>query len=144
MRQKLYQQYQSIVAAQWFSHFLEKPFVKRVKRRSPMRWDKLDRSTYRSADAFRVQTAHDWDYFDCADFRRRVPRFAVLRRTVHLDELGEVAAIMQRCGDRGAVGRKAVCSDLEMAVPGRMAHAFNEHVRCRLIALAHRDIEHQL
>jgi hypothetical protein len=43
-RPKLYQQYQSITAAQWFSHFLLKPFVYRVNLRSPMRTLRLDRS----------------------------------------------------------------------------------------------------
>jgi len=44
-RPKLYQQYQSTTAAQWFSHFFEKPFVRRVKRRMPILKLKLDRST---------------------------------------------------------------------------------------------------
>ena len=36
--------YQSVTAAQWFSHFLLNPFVKRVNRRVPMRTLRLLRS----------------------------------------------------------------------------------------------------
>jgi hypothetical protein len=32
----------------------------------------------RSADAFRIGTAHSWDFLDGRHFRRRVPLFAVL------------------------------------------------------------------
>ena len=51
---------------------------------------------------------------------------------------------MQRCGDRGAVRREAIGGDLETRRARRMAHAFDENIRGALVALAHRDVEHQL
>ena len=99
MRPKLYQQYQSDVAAQWFSHFLLKPFVRRVKRRGPMRKLRLDRSTNRSANAFGIGVTHDWDYLHGLYFGGAVPFLAPLRVPINLDEFGEVAAVMQRIPD---------------------------------------------
>jgi len=54
----------------------------------------------RSADALRVGLAHDWDYLHGLHFGGTVAAFAVRRGPVHLDELCEIAAVVQRGGDR--------------------------------------------
>src|SRR4051794_28264845 len=62
----------------------------------------------RSADALRVGLAHDWDYLHRSDFGRAVALLSVLRSTIHLDELSEVAPVVQRRGDRRTVRSKSV------------------------------------
>lgn len=52
-----------------------------------------------SADVLRVGTVHDCDHLHRRDFERRVSPLAVLRCAVDLDELAEVAAVVQRRTD---------------------------------------------
>jgi hypothetical protein len=97
----------------------------------------------RSADAFGIGTAHNWDYFHCGHFSRAVAGFPVLRSAVDLDELCEVAAVGKRGGGGRAVRRESIRHDLKLTVGRRVPQAFHE-ARCRLVALPHRDIQDQL
>ena len=93
------------------------------------------------ADALRVGLTEDWDYLNGLDFSGRVARFAVAGGAVDLDELGEAGQpIMQRRGDRRAVGSEAVRCDLKRSPRRRVADAFDKNIRGRLVALAHRNI----
>ena len=80
---------------------------------------------------------------DCY-FGGAVAAFAFLRGAIDLDELREVAAVVQRVGDRGSVRREAIGGDLETLARRRVAQAFDENVRGALIALAHGDVQNQL
>jgi hypothetical protein len=77
-------------------------------------------------------------------FGGAVPLLSVLRRAIDLDELGEVAAVVQRGSDGRAVRRESIGSHLERPARGRVAHAFDELVGCRLVPLTHCDVEHEL
>ena len=74
----------------------------------------------RCADAARIRTAHNWDHLRAGDFRRSVPCFAVARRSIHLDDLGEVATVAEGRCDGGTVRSEPIASDLEMAVRSRV------------------------
>ena len=133
------------MAAQWFSHFLLKPFVSRVNRRRPMRRLRFWRSTIDVPNALRIAIAEDWDSLHGLHFSRRIARFALTPGAVDLDERREASKpIMQRRSDRRAIGREAVGCDLELARRCRVTDAFHESVRGVLIAFAHRDVENQL
>jgi hypothetical protein len=73
----------------------------------------------------------------------RVLRFAFLGCTVDFDELSELAAILQRVRDRGAVRHEAVRCDLKPLAGSRQPQTFDEGVRGVLIALPHGDAERQ-
>lgn len=55
---------------------------------------------YRSADAVGVGSTHDWDYLYGGYFSGAVAAFAFGACFVDLDELREVAAVVQRVADR--------------------------------------------
>jgi hypothetical protein len=99
---------------------------------------------YRSANALRVGTAHNWDRLRRSYFGGRVAPFAFRRGAVDLDELRVIAAVMQRGADRGLVRRESIGGHLKVAACCRMAQAFNENIGGCLVALSHRDVEHQL
>ena len=72
----------------------------------------------RSADAFWIGMAHDWDYLHGLNFRRTVSRFTFLGRPVDLDQLRErhqrscsVLVIAERYGaNPSVVIWKGLCS----------------------------------
>ena len=73
----------------------------------------------RRANAFRIGLAHDWDHLHGRYFGGAVALLLVLRGAIDLDELREVAAVVQRVRDRRAVRREAVSCDLEVARASR-------------------------
>lgn len=97
------------------------------------------------ADALGIGLPVDWDSLHGCYFGGRVPRFAFLGGSVDFDELREASKpIMQRRSDGGAVRREAIGSDLERRPCSSVADAFYENIRGGLVALAHRDVQHQL
>ena len=96
-----------------------------------------------SADTFGIGLPHDWDHLHGGDFGGAVARFAVARGAVDLDELCEIAAVVQRGGDRGSVRSETIGRHLEFAAR-RVPYAFDELVSRGLVALSHSDVQHQL
>src|SRR5579872_5247976 len=68
----------------------------------------------RGTDTARIGTAHNWDHLRAGDFGGAVAAFAFARRAIHFDELREIAAVMQRCGDCGTIRLEAVRGHLEV------------------------------
>lgn len=86
----------------------------------------------------------NWDYLHGLDFSGRIPGFAFLRCFVDFDEhrvAGE--PIMQRSGDRGAIARESIGADLKRSARRCVADAFHKNICGRLVALTHRDIQHE-
>jgi hypothetical protein len=97
---------------------------------------------YRSADALRIGAAHNWDLLHGSDFGWTVPRLSVRRRAVDLDEHRIIASVAQRGSDGRFVGLKSIGGDLELSAGG-VPQALDKYVRRSLVALAHRDVQHQ-
>lgn len=94
-------------------------------------------------DALRIGTAHDWDRLHAGNFGGAIAGFAFGVGAVYLDELREVTTAGKRRGDRGSVRRETVSCDLKLA-PRGVAQAFDKNIRGGLVALASRDVQHQL
>jgi len=103
----------------------KKAVVNRVKRRVPIRMLRLLRSTMDmqilSGSGCPITGATLVEITSAG----AVPSFAFDRLAVDLDEHCELAAILKRVADRGAVGREAVRCDLEPAPSCGLAHAFH-------------------
>lgn len=99
---------------------------------------------YRSANAIRVRLTHNWDHLHGLDFGGTVPAFTLTRGAVDLDELGEVAAVVQRVADRRFVARESIARNLKSSARSCVANALNEYVCCLLVTLADGDVEYQL
>ncbi len=97
----------------------------------------------RSANSIGVGLTHDWDYLHGGYFRRAVTVFVFARRAVNLDQLGEVAAVMQCGADCAFVGLPAIASKLELASRRCLAHAFDENVRGGLIPFGNGYVQHK-
>ena len=97
----------------------------------------------RRADAARIGASHNWDHLRAGDFGGAVAPLAFAGRTVNLNQLGEIAAVMQRRGNRGAARLETVRGHLEVLMSGRMAQAFNENIRGRLVAAAQSEVENE-
>src|SRR5664280_2086372 len=77
------------------------------------------------------------------DIGRAVPAlaFGVLR--VDLDQLGEVATVAERGGDRGKVRLETIAAQLKALRCGCCAQALDEHVRGGLAAPAQSEVENE-
>jgi hypothetical protein len=71
---------------------------------------------------------HDWDYLHRTYFGRTVSAFAFAGGAIDLDELGEVAAVVQGVADRGTVRLEAVCGDLEPSSRRAVAKSFDDDI----------------
>ena len=99
----------------------------------------------RRANLRRVRVAHDWDLLRVRDIGRAVPAPFFLRGLgVDLHELGEVATVAQRGGDRRDVRLETVGTDLELLRRSRGPQAFNENVRGGLATPPQGEVQNQL
>ena len=100
-RPKLYQQYRPAILP-LFADSIRKP------REAAKAHAKAEVGAFhnRGANALRIGTAHNWDYLHGLHFGRTVPFLSVLRVAVDLDEMGEVATVVERVPDNRFVRAK--------------------------------------
>ncbi|MSV27657.1 MAG: hypothetical protein EXQ52_02790 [Bryobacterales bacterium] len=87
--------YHSETAAQWFSHFFRECILQAREAADSHSQAEIAPFNNRSANAFWIGSAHDWDYLHGLDFSGGIAALTFRRGPIDLDEHGKIATVFK-------------------------------------------------